>query len=135
MCVVVLFNHFLAEKDSILIQGAKIYGNYSGYGHSVKFLGPFTGSRDWTQRKILAMDAIPDPGSIADQVSDEIMKRELVKSFVAFSPAKGQIVDTGHWGCGVFGGFVLSLIFILKINSFLIGLKKWIVLRIQTPVI
>jgi hypothetical protein len=119
MCVVVLFNDILDEKDSILIQGAKIYGTYTGYGHLVKFWGPFKETRVWKERKILAIDAIPDPGSIADQVSDEIMKRELVKSFVAFSAAKGQIVDTGHWGCGAFGGlsWIISFNFRIQHNS------------------
>ena len=103
-CVVVIFNETLDDEDAILIQGARIYGTYTGYGHSVNFTGPFTESRVWESRKILAIDALPYPGPVSVQVSNSIMKREVKKAFVAFSAVQGEIIDTGHWGCGAFGG-------------------------------
>jgi hypothetical protein len=103
-CVIALFNETLDPKDALFIQGSRIYGTYIGYGSSVKFSGPYSKSRNWSERKILAMDALQDPGSLAEQISDPVLQRELVKSFTAFSAAAGQTVATGHWGSGVFGG-------------------------------
>lgn len=103
-CVIALFNETLDSKDALLIQGSRIYGTYTGYGSSVKFSGPYSKCRDWSERKILAMDALQDPGSLAEQISDRLFLRELVKSFTAFSAVAGQTVATGHWGSGVFGG-------------------------------
>ena len=103
-CVVVLFNESLGNEDAIVIQGARAYGTYTGYGHNAEFSGPCNKICDWQSRKILAMDALPHPGSVAQQVSDSVLKRELKKAYVAFSGVQGGIVDTGHWGCGAFGG-------------------------------
>ena len=109
-CVISLFNEILNDEDALVIQGAKVYGTYTGYGNSVKFVGPnLTDDRNWATRKILAMDALQDPGSLADQVSGFVLKRELKKSFAAFSAVSGGIVSTGHWGCGVFGGELVHI--------------------------
>ena len=111
-CVISLFNEVLNNEDALVIQGAKIFGTYTGYGSSVKFAGPNLKERKWTKRKILAMDALQDPGSLADQVSGFVLERELKKSFVAFSAVSGSVVSTGHWGCGVFGGKLVICILI-----------------------
>jgi len=103
-CVVVIFNETLDKEDAILIHGARIYGTYTGYWHSATFTGPFTESRDWKSRKILAIDALPYPGPVSVQVSNSIMMREVKKALVAFAAVQGEIIDTGHWGCGAFGG-------------------------------
>ena len=115
-CVIVLFNETLDAKDALLIQGSMIYGTYTGYGSSVKFSGPYSKNRNWSERKILAMDALQDPGSLSEQISDHVLQREMVKSFTAFSAATGQTVATGHWGSGENGGrFFLQRIQIIKI--------------------
>jgi hypothetical protein len=108
-CVVVLFNEILNNEDALYIQGARIFGTYTGYGSSVRFAGPNLQDLNWSGRKILAMDALQDPGSLADQVSDVVLQRELKKSFAAFSAVSGEPVSTGHWGCGVFGGKLICI--------------------------
>lgn len=39
-----------------------------------------------------------------DQLNERIMDRELCKAWTGFRSVKGDVVATGHWGCGVFGG-------------------------------
>ncbi|XP_066917180.1 poly(ADP-ribose) glycohydrolase-like [Clytia hemisphaerica] len=104
-CPIVLFNERLKQTEAILIQGAKRYASFEGYGFSVKYTGPFVeDGRDWTKRQILAMDALWGPGDEGRQLRDVFLKRELNKAYCAFSMVAGEIVDSGHWGCGAFGG-------------------------------
>jgi len=81
--------------------GGRRYGNHSGYGRAAKFTGPFAPSRDWNQRKIVAIDAIAYP---SNQLGDVTMNREICKAWTGFNSVSGQRVGTGHWGCGAFGG-------------------------------
>ena len=75
--------------------GAKKHGDFSGYGHRVKYVGKFSQDWDWVNRKIIAIDAINHPGTVDKQLEDHIMERELKKAFVGFSAAKEAVVATG----------------------------------------
>ena len=100
-CVVVLFNEVLEAEESLLITGARRYGDYTGYGRVARYTGPFSPSWNWTERKILAIDALSHP---RDQLGDLTMMREFRKAWLGFSSVRGCRVSTGHWGCGAFGG-------------------------------
>ena len=75
-CVVVLFNEVLEAEESLLITGARRYGDYTGYGRAARYTGHFSPNWNWTERKILAIDAISRP---EDQLGDITMMRELRK--------------------------------------------------------
>ena len=100
-CVVVLFNEVLDDNESLLITGARRYGDYSGYGRTAQYTGTFSQEWNWRDRKIIAIDAISHPGN---QLGDVSMMRELRKAWLGFSSVGGERVSTGHWGCGAFGG-------------------------------
>ena len=100
-CVIVLFNEVLEAGESLLITGARRFGDYTGYGRTARYTGEFAPSWDWNERKILAIDAISHP---QDQLGDVTMKRELRKAWLGFSSVRGCRISTGHWGCGAFGG-------------------------------
>jgi len=103
-CPIVLFNETLNNNEAIVIVGARKFGDFTGYGSRVRYTGPFSQEWDWNRRKIIAIDAICNPGNKTKQLEDYVMERELRKAFTGFSAAKGEIVATGHWGCGAFGG-------------------------------
>jgi len=100
-CAIVLFNEVLEPHEAIVMVGAKKYGDFSGYGGSATYMGPFQGNWDWKNRKIIAIDALCGP---RDQLGDSTMRRELRKAWIGFKAGKGQYLSTGHWGCGAFGG-------------------------------
>ena len=101
---VVLFNEVLLEKDALLIQGVKRDVLFKGYGFSVKYAGVPENNGDRVKRKILAMDAYCCIGDEKVQLQSQHMKRELNKAYCAFSMVTSSVVDSGHWGCGAFGG-------------------------------
>ena len=100
-CIVVLFNEILEPNESLLMTGARRFGDYSGYGRTAQYTGVFSPDWDWTQRKIIAIDAISHPDN---QLGDVTMMRELRKAWLGFSSVRGERISTGHWGCGAFGG-------------------------------
>ena len=121
-CLVSLLCCEVKDADeSILITGAEQFSTYSGYGGSFAYTGPYTDSNpidDHCHRavNIIAIDAVPAdwlPGGTPDQFTEEIILRELGKSFCGFDcNASGDgaeggnriPVATGNWGCGMFGG-------------------------------
>ena len=93
-CIIVLFNEILDPNEAILMTGGRRYGNHSGYGRAAKFTGPFAPSRDWNQRKIVAIDAIAYP---SNQLGDVTMNREICKAWTGFNSVSGKneiLVDT-----------------------------------------
>jgi len=103
-CPIVLFNETLDDNEAIVIVGAKKYGDYSGYGRTVRYEGSFPQEWTWSARTIIAIDAVPGPGNLSRQLTDNVMDREIRKAVAGFSAARGAVVATGHWGCGAFGG-------------------------------
>ena len=102
--VIVLFNETLLDRDAVMIKGAKKYANYEGYGLAVEFAGVPGNTWNWENRVILAMDAYCYIGDEKVQLENKHMKRELNKAYCALSMIHSRKVDSGHWGCGVFGG-------------------------------
>lgn len=106
-CPIVLFNETLSPRDVILIQGMKRHSNFKGYGYSAKYTGIPTCKWCWQNRKILAMDAYCHIGGVQVQLESANLKRELNKAYCGFSMVPDAIVDSGHWGCGAFGGIYI----------------------------
>ena len=120
-CVVVLFNETLNDNDALLIQGAKIYGDYEFKNFEFKFLGKNNTDCNWSKRKIIAIDAYhfqPLCKSLFEQSSSKILTREIFKAVAGFKLVKGETVNTGNWGCGIFGGdkYIKSLYQIMAAN-------------------
>lgn len=121
-CLVSLLCCEVMDADeSILISGAEQFSTYSGYGGSFAYTGPYTDSNPIDSKhhraiSIIAIDAVPAdwlPDGATDQFTEEIILRELGKSFCGFDcnaagdGAEGGNripVATGNWGCGEFGG-------------------------------
>ena len=62
---------------------------------------------DWfVTRTILCLDALElEEGSVArEQAGGDQLWRELAKCLTGFLACQGREVNTGAWGCGVFGG-------------------------------
>lgn len=56
--IAVLLCDSLSENETILIQGAKIIGDYSGYGLDLKYKSTCDQKWNWNHRFIVTMDAL-----------------------------------------------------------------------------
>ncbi|CAE8600533.1 unnamed protein product [Polarella glacialis] len=112
-----LFCSKMLPNEAIYIVGTQQFSNYTGYGGSFRFSGPYQEQEsihraDARNRRgpcIVAFDALCHPGE--KQYSEQLIIRELVKAFVACqgdpeenSGERQNGFATGNWGCGVFGG-------------------------------
>ena len=113
LIVSILLADAMEKDDCIVITGAEMYSNYTGYGSTYKFTGAKTDElpRDELMRKmtqIVAMDALPytrGRNKYLDQFTAEFINRDLQKAFIAFNSTNPHAgIATGNWGCGAFGG-------------------------------
>ncbi|CAH2075967.1 unnamed protein product, partial [Iphiclides podalirius] len=116
LLVSLLFTEVLRPNEAVMIIGAERYSQYSGYGHSFEWAGPWADRtpRDCSGRRrvaVLAIDALPY-ACPREELRRAPITRELNKAWVGFSfHAEGEGsglrhpgVATGNWGCGAFGG-------------------------------
>jgi poly(ADP-ribose) glycohydrolase len=115
--VSMLFCPVMTKVEAIQIIGAEQFSDYAGYMFSFRFAGPYLDPsplrEDGTVRQaIAAIDAYDGRGrsrkTAPEQMSQNMLLRELNKSFAGFQPVagwEGDEIATGNWGCGVFGGF------------------------------
>lgn len=115
-CVVVLLAPTLQNNETLLILGAREVAKFEGIGRQVKFVGRQAyEEKDWSSRAIIAMNALEldvEETDVQDTVIPELrqeyLDRELNKAYCGFQPIVGDkpfpSIDTGHWGCGAFGG-------------------------------
>ena len=106
LCPAMIFCCNAMEKDeAIVIRNAIKYIDYSGYGFKVKFEGinPRLDSYN-----VIAIDALDFSANYMDalklQLKPSNLQRELIKLLAGFSAIQSDSIDTGHWGCGAFGG-------------------------------
>jgi len=112
-----LFCEVMNKDEAIIISGAEMFSNYSGYGHGMKFAGnhldttPFNQQLNCIDNHIVGIDALVNRGK--NQFEADNVLRDVAKLFVALDKGLNgaslpnnipyQFV-TGHWGCGAFGG-------------------------------
>jgi hypothetical protein len=118
LCLSMLVCPCMLEDEAIQILGGEQFSAYSGYAFNLRYAGDH---KDTTARtedgtvlvSILAMDALDLRGqdaSLKAQLAPEKMLRDLNKSLAAFTPVDEkslecfEMVATGNWGCGAFGG-------------------------------
>ena len=130
-CVVVLIVPTLQNNETLLILGAREVARFEGIGRHVKFVGcRMYEEKDWSSRTIIAMDALEldveesdAQGTVIPELRKECLDRELNKTYCGFQPLVGDKpfsgIDTGHWGCGAFGGhkFAKALIQVMAASE------------------
>ncbi|KAF9193344.1 hypothetical protein BGZ51_003618 [Haplosporangium sp. Z 767] len=133
-----LFTQQLQDNEAVLIKGAERYSNYNGYSRTFEWHSDYVDAtpRDKLGRRkteICAIDALPFKfkDQRLDQFSEKCILREINKAIVGFrrsaitasewglcraeSPTgESQLIATGNWGCGAFGGH-LQLKFLIQL--------------------
>lgn len=95
----------IKEDEAIIAKNVLKYAKYSGYGFGLKFLSPNNPKQPYTVIAIDALDFSNDPlTSLQSQLNPKNLSRELIKLVTGFSCIENGIIDSGHWGCGAFGG-------------------------------
>ena len=90
MCIAILITQTLLDNEAILIKGPEIIGRYTGIGRELKFNGPWLETRDWSQRKLVAIDAMEfdivdaDEKWEVEELKEVNLQRELNKCFCGF---------------------------------------------------
>ena len=90
MCIAMLITQTLLDNEAILIKGPEIIGRYTGIGRELKFNGPWLETRDWSQRKLVAIDAMEfdivdaDEKWEVEELKEVNLQRELNKCFCGF---------------------------------------------------
>lgn len=135
-----LFTQTLQSNEALLMKGAERFSNYNGYAQTFEWHSNHidTTPRDKLGRRkteICAIDAMPFKSAPErlDQFCESAVLRELNKAIVGFrrSPItssewglcrgeapspRGDLIATGNWGCGAFGGH-LQLKFLIQLMA------------------
>lgn len=114
-----LFTEVLSDHEVLIMKGCERFSSYKGYGDTFKWAGDYIEPTDrsgepkrdsWHRlyTEVVAMDAIHFKKGSDNQFSTDMVKRELMKAFCAFTDPEHTVklpaVCTGNWGCGAFGG-------------------------------
>lgn len=123
LCVVVLITPTLQDDEVLVVRGAQQMICMNGYGRDARFSKlleldspeprtPFWSK--WQQRTVLFVDALEldlyDTSELTPDLLPGNIDRELRKAYTAFSSPRDddgnafEVVATGLWGCGSFGG-------------------------------
>jgi len=108
----------LGERDALWIVGTRQYSEYSGYGDTLRYIGPhipLVSAMDGRSRLatvIVCIDALKyTEDNRLDQYSPDNILRDTVKAYTGFSAKSPHLslyeqwpVSSGKWGCGVFNG-------------------------------
>ncbi|CAD8056208.1 unnamed protein product [Paramecium primaurelia] len=100
--IATLFTSQLGDKESLIIQGILQFNEYRGYEDSftcipIKYINK--------GQTLIAIDALyfaTKPQGY--QFTQEAILRELNKSYIGFKGSQQQVISTGKWGCGIYGG-------------------------------
>lgn len=91
--------------EAIIIRNVIKYAEYSGYGFNLEYKKSIPSSHSYTVLAIDALDFSADfHQALQLQLEPSNLQRELVKLLAGFSAIDHEAIDTGHWGCGAFGG-------------------------------
>lgn len=98
----------MKDNEAIIIENAIKYASYEGYGFNLKYCSDGFDVQSHKSFNIIAIDALDFSGDYATslqlQLNPSNLERELRKLIVGFSSINNDSIDTGHWGCGAFGG-------------------------------
>lgn len=92
-----LFIGKMRPDEVIVVHNCRRYSAYRGYLHTFEYTGPWLGASE--VQSILTMDACT-----TSHFSEPQVLRDVQKAVLAFECCEGQVISTGRWGCGVFGG-------------------------------
>ena len=94
------------SDEAIIVQNVQRYASYYGYGLNLRFCKDNNDSTN--SFNIIAIDALDFSGFEfsywKEQLSPSNLERELTKLMAGFSAFTDERIDTGHWGCGAYGG-------------------------------
>ncbi|CAF1079240.1 unnamed protein product [Rotaria sordida] len=89
----------LRSDEVVILRGCKRFVDYRGYGETFQFVGPYPNQDPTHIQDILVVDAC-----LSNHFSRRHIDRDLGKAWAAFAKTGHEIIVTGNWGCGVFGG-------------------------------
>ena len=145
------FMEVMDNDDAIRMNNIIKYSNYSGYGADFKFIGrAFNINKENTIKKIrfIAIDASIEYTSKYGIIEQENIRRDIHKAYVGFNLVNfekeekikigekdkivnnemeindSEIISTGNWGCGAFGGDFELKFFQQWIAASFVGIKK-----------
>eukprot|EP00298_Acanthocystis_sp_HF-20_P012941 c20132_g1_i1.p1 GENE.c20132_g1_i1~~c20132_g1_i1.p1 ORF type:complete len:733 (+),score=255.16 c20132_g1_i1:24-2201(+) len=104
----ILISEVMNPNEAIYIRNVRRFCDYNGYGQTFTFNGSHKNLSENKTKDILAIDAIFNING--NEYSQDGLHRDLVKAYLGFNNSKNGINDqnnlisTGLWGCGVFGG-------------------------------
>ena len=87
----------MRPDEVIVVHNCRRYSSYRGYLHTFEYTGPWLGASE--VQSILTIDACT-----SSHFSELQVLRDVQKAVLAFECCEGQVISTGRWGCGVFGG-------------------------------
>ena len=105
-----LFCAAMEDTQTIIMQGAEQFSLPKGYGWSFSYGGPYEDPTpivdDLLQSHIIAMDAVDYRyANTRKQYTKSHILRDINKCYSGFcTEGTPDIIATGNWGCGVFGG-------------------------------
>eukprot|EP00050_Salpingoeca_kvevrii_P007049 m.293459 g.293459 ORF g.293459 m.293459 type:complete len:503 (-) comp12804_c0_seq1:119-1627(-) len=97
-----LFCERLLDHEAVVVRGAQSYCTYSGYSMRFTFEAPRTFEASDAVAEVLAIDAHVNHGR--SQFAEMHLVRDLNKALNGFAGCENDIISTGLWGCGIFGG-------------------------------
>lgn len=89
----------LLPDEIVILRGCKRFVEYRGFNETFQFVGPYIDSSPNRVQDILIMDACPNEQHLVKNID-----QDLNKAWSAFAKSNDQIIVTGKWGCGAFGG-------------------------------
>ena len=89
----------LQDDEIVILRGCKRFIDYTGYADTFSYKGHYHEQNPNHIQDILVTDAC-----YSGQFRRKTIDRDLGKAWGAFEKSKDEIIVTGNWGCGVFGG-------------------------------
>ncbi|CAF1440427.1 unnamed protein product [Rotaria sordida] len=89
----------LQDDEIVILRGCKRFIDYVGYADTFCYKGHYHEQNPTYIQDILVLDAC-----YSSHFTKNNIDRDLGKAFAAFEKSKDEIIVTGKWGCGVFGG-------------------------------
>ena len=95
----ILLCETLLDDEIVILRGCKRFIDYTGYGDSFAYKGHYHEQNPTYIQDILVIDAC-----YSHHFTEKNIDRDLNKAWAAFEKSKNEIIVTGNWGCGIFGG-------------------------------